>query len=137
MLLAVVAGIGFGVYFVALRMANPLGVFMPMTLARVGSLVTCGVTFAWLRVRGGAGTRVRLNGSAMLWGLSAGALDTSGNLLFIAATRAGRLDVAAVLASLYPASTIALAGWVLKERLMNRQWWGMAVAVAAVILITV
>ena len=62
--------------------------------------------------------------------------DTSGNLLYVAATRAGRLDVAAVLASLYPASTILLAGWVLHERLTRRQGVGMAVAVVAVALIT-
>jgi drug/metabolite transporter (DMT)-like permease len=64
-------------------------------------------------------------------------MDTSGNLLFIAATRAGRLDVAAVLASLYPASTILLAAWTLHERPTRRQGWGMAVAVAAVVMITI
>jgi drug/metabolite transporter (DMT)-like permease len=63
-------------------------------------------------------------------------LDTSGNLLFIAATRAGRLDVAAVLASLYPASTILLAAWMLRERPTRRQGLGMAVAAAAVVMIT-
>ena len=65
-----------------------------------------------------------------------GLFDTSGNLLFVSATRAGRLDVAAVLASLYPASTIVLAGWLLKEKLTQRQVWGMGIAVGAVVLIT-
>ncbi len=133
--LAVVAGVGFGVYFVALRMANPLGVYMPMALARVGSLVTCGLTFVVLAMRGNAGGAA-MNQRAVWWSLSAGALDTSGNLLFVAATRAGRLDVAAVLASLYPASTIVLAAWLLKERLSHRQVVGMVVALGAVILIT-
>jgi len=63
-------------------------------------------------------------------------LDTSGNLLFLAATRAGRLDVAAVLASLYPASTILMAAWVLRERPTLRQGLGMAAAAVAVVMIT-
>ncbi len=137
--LAVIAGIGFGVYFTALRMANGLGVLMPMTLARVGSLLTCSVMLGVVAMRGG---RVRepgvlwVNRRAAMWAVAAGALDTSGNLLFVAATRVGRLDVAAVLASLYPASTIVLARFVLKERLHTRQVWGMAVAVLAVVMIT-
>jgi drug/metabolite transporter (DMT)-like permease len=133
--LAIVAGIGFGVYFVALRMANPLGVFMPMALARVGSLITCGVIFLFLAMRGQTGGEA-MNSKAVWWALGAGALDTSGNLLFVAATRVGRLDVAAVLASLYPASTIVLAGWLLHERLSRRQWVGMAIAACAVVMIT-
>ena len=71
------------------------------------------------------------------WALAIALGDTTGNLLFIAATRAGRLDTASVLASLYPASTILLAGALLKERPTARQGWGMAVAALAVIMITV
>jgi drug/metabolite transporter (DMT)-like permease len=56
-------------------------------------------------------------------------------MLFVAATRVGRLDVSAVLASLYPASTILLATWLLKEHLTRRQVVGMGVAVVAVVLI--
>jgi len=136
MVLATIAGIGFGVYFVSLRMANPLGVFMPMTLARIGSLITCGLTFLFLTARGATGEG-RITTRAAVWTLSAGALDTTGNLLFVAATRAGRLDVAAVLASLYPASTIVLAGWLLHERLSRRQWLGMSIAACAVVMITI
>jgi drug/metabolite transporter (DMT)-like permease len=136
MVLAIVSGIGFGVYFVALRMANPLGLFMPMTLARIGSITTCSLIFLVMAFRGGT-SGATMNRKAVLWALGTGVLDTSGNLLFVAATRAGRLDVAAVLASLYPASTIVLAGWLLKERLSRRQGLGMAVAAAAVVMITV
>lgn len=136
MVLAIVAGIGFGVYFVALRMANPLGLVMPMTLARACSLITCGLTFLFLSARG-VTVGSRMTTKAALWALCAGALDTTGNLFYVAATRAGRLDVAAVLASLYPASTIVLAGWLLHERLSRRQWLGMAIAACAVVMITV
>ena len=71
----------------------------------------------------------------MIWVLSTALFDTSGNLIFIAATRAGRLDVAAVLASLYPASTILLAARVMKERPTRRQALGMVAAGIAVVLI--
>ena len=82
------------------------------------------------------GEKFRLTRVMMAWTMGAVLLDTAGNLLFIAATRAGRLDVAAVLASLYPASTILLAAWTLHERPTRRQGLGMAVAAAAVVMIT-
>lgn len=136
--LAISAGIGFGVYFVALRMANPLGVFVPLALARTGSLTTCGLALLVLRLRGGVEDRNsdRINRSAALWALSVVLLDTGGNMLFVWATRLGRLDVAAVLASLYPASTILLAAWRLHERPTRRQIAGMVMAVAAVVMVT-
>ena len=139
--LAVVGGVGFGLYFAGLKFANPLGVFEPMALARCGSLVTCLVLLLVLRERGardrGARDRGWLTGAGWFWAAGVAVLDTGGNLLYLAATRAGRLDVAAVLASLYPASTILLAATVLGERPGRRQVIGMAVAVAAVVLVTV
>ena len=87
--------------------------------------------------RGKAGdVPVRLGRRAAGFAMGTALLDTSGNLLYVAATRAGRLDVAAVLASLYPASTILLAAWTLRDRPTRRQGWGMAVAAAAVVMIT-
>lgn len=129
--LAIGAGAGFGIYFVALKYAGSGGVIWPMATARMGSISACLLILLALR---GAGT-VRTSRKVIGWVLSTALFDTSGNLIFISATRAGRLDVAAVLASLYPASTILLAAWVMKERPTTRQAWGMAVAVAAVVLI--
>ncbi len=131
MWLAIAAGAGFGFYFVALKYAGGAGPVWPMAMARMGSISTCGLILLALR---GAET-VRVTRRVMVWVLSTALFDTTGNLLFVAATRAGRLDVAAVLASLYPASTILLAAWMLKERPTKRQGWGMVVAAGAVVLI--
>ncbi len=134
--MAVAGGVGFGVYFVALKFAGSAGVVWPLATARMGSLTVCSLLVLGMSV-GTTGSRVRLTRLVVGWALLAVLLDTSGNLLFLMATRAGRLDVAAVLASLYPASTILLAAWTLHERPTRRQAMGMAVAVAAVVMITV
>jgi drug/metabolite transporter (DMT)-like permease len=135
--LAVVGGVGFGVYFVALKFAGSAGLIWPLATARMGSLTVSALLVGGMSLRAKAGEdKVRLTRRVVVWALGAVLLDTSGNLLFIAATRAGRLDVAAVLASLYPASTILLAAWTLHERPTRRQGLGMAVAAAAVVMIT-
>ena len=138
MVLATLAGVGFGLYFVALKMASVAGLVWPMATARIGSISTCSVltVVLWIgsRRRGEAAERV-VNRRVALWVLGTALLDTSGNLLFMAATRAGRLDVAAVLASLYPASTILLAALTLREHPTRRQAIGMMTAVVAVVLI--
>lgn len=151
LVLAIVAGTGFGLYFIALKMAGAAGVVWPMATARMGSITTCSLLLLILTLTKAGGTG---NGPAVLvseapqasffglpkaaifWSLSTAVLDTCGNMFYISATRSGRLDIAAVLASLYPTTTILLAGIVLKERLSKRQGIGMAIAAAAVVMIT-
>ena len=135
MALAILSGAGFGVYFVALRFASTEGIFWPLATSRMASLTLCSLLLLTLRLRGVREPHT-FGRSAIDWTLGTALLDTGGNLLFIAATRAGRLDVAAVLASLYPATTILLAALALKEAPTRRQGLGMGLAVAAVLLIT-
>ncbi len=141
MLFAIAAGIGFGLYFVAMKMAGRGGLLWPMTTVRIGSATTCAIlVLATLRRRQCAGSHAPSTGylprKAVLWALGPAFLDTVGNLLFMAATRMGRLDIAAVLASLYPASTILLAAWMFHERPTRTQGLGMLVAAAAVIMVS-
>ena len=137
MTLATLAGVGFGFYFVALKMAGPVGIIWPMATSRIGSIAVCLLMLLEVGLRSAKGSveRVRLGRLAVGWTLGTALLDTSGNLLYVAATRAGRLDVAAVLASLYPAGTILLAALALGERPTRRQALGMATATLAVALI--
>jgi drug/metabolite transporter (DMT)-like permease len=137
--LAVIGGVGFGIYFTALKMAAAkTGVIWPLATCRIGSLAVCSLMLAGISLRAKAGgVQARVTRPVVLWALATALLDSSGNLLYIEATREGRLDVAAVLASLYPASTILLAAWTLSERPTRRQGLGMAVAAVAVVMITV
>jgi len=138
-ILALLSGTGFGCYFVALRFAGRGGLVWPVATARLTSVATCAILLLGLKLaqtRSVRGTSLAWGRSLLAWVVVTSVFDTAGNLFFLAATRAGRLDIAAVLASLYPASTIVMAAIVLKERLTRRQALGMGIALAAVFLIT-
>ena len=72
----------------------------------------------------------------LIFALVCGVLDTAGNVFILTGMRMGSLSVMGVLASLYPAGTIALAAIVLKERIALIQWIGMALAIAAIAMLS-
>jgi drug/metabolite transporter (DMT)-like permease len=129
LVLGALSGVGFGLQLVLLKLASGGGVLLAMTWTRAsGVLILLLVLLAM---------RPRAPRKSFLWiGILAGALDTVGNLFYIWSAQAGRLDVAALVASLYPAVTILLAGLVLREHPTRRQWAGMAMALAAVTLLS-
>lgn len=127
--LALISGVGFGAYLILIRMAGNATVFWPLATARAASSLSA-AAFA-LCFGGFTLPRRRSLGLSAL----AGVFDVSGITLFVIATRYGRLDVTAVLASLYPAITVILAHFVLKEELKPPQRLGMLAALVSVVLI--
>ncbi len=126
--LALFAGLGFGSFLVFMKQATQQAVYWPLAAALATSLVLAAIILL--------GQRGSLPPAGVLpVALAAGALDTFGNFFFILAAQRGRLDVAAVLSSLYPAFTVLLARLVLKERITRLQTIGMTTALIAVPLI--
>ncbi|MGB6743566.1 MAG: EamA family transporter [Terracidiphilus sp.] len=130
LLLGAFSGCGFGAQLILLKLASGGGVLWAMTWTRASGVAA--LLLVLLAMRPSAPR------NGFLWiSLFAGTLDTAGNLFYIMAARAGRLDVAALVASLYPAVTILLAAMALHEHPTRRQVAGMAVALAAVLLLSV
>ena len=137
--LAVCAGLCFGTMLVLMHIAASQGVFAALTAMRISSTSVAALSglALWMPQRRKAPAGPALpKGKMLLLAIFAGVLDTTGNLLYLFASLAGRLDVAAVLSSLYPAGTMLLAAWLLKERATRSQAAGMALALAAVVLIS-
>ena len=63
---------------------------------------------------------------------AAGIADIVANVVFLAAAHRGLLSIVAVVSSLYPASTVVLARFVLGERLHRLQLAGLALAACGV-----
>ena len=129
--LPLVAGVSFGVYLILFHNGSQNGLFWPMVSSRLAGVVTMMIYTLF--------TRQSFVPPKPVWPLLIlnGVLDVSGNGLYILAGQAGRMDVAAVLASLYPASTVLLAGLFLHERLNRLQLAGILTALAAIVLMTV
>jgi drug/metabolite transporter (DMT)-like permease len=128
--LALVAGAGFGGFLVFMHLGAEGGTFWPLAVARgTAFLLVLGVALT----RGGA--RWVPARAALPLVLLSGALDAGGNALFVLASQAGRLDVAAVTSSMYPASTVLLAAALLRERISRSQGAGIAAVLGAIALI--
>jgi drug/metabolite transporter (DMT)-like permease len=131
--LPLLAGIGFGSYFVVMHEATSTGsTIWPMVMSRSGGMALIAAYMLTAR------TSWKVEDSSVWPMLVAnGILDISGNVFFILAGQAGRLDVAAVLSSLFPGGTVLLAWIFLKERLNRSQWIGIGSALIAIVLMTV
>jgi drug/metabolite transporter (DMT)-like permease len=120
------AGLGFGLLFVALGQVPDDAGFWPLAASQAAALVTiCAIAVAlrapWIPTA-----------ASELWGAVAGLVATVAVLLFLLATQTGLLTVAAVLTSLYPAFTILLAAVVLRESIYRAQGFGLALCGVAV-----
>lgn len=126
---AVLAGVFFGAFFIVLGFAPAQGGFYPLLFARISSCAVIAVTALIAR------TRIWPQREARIVIVGAGVLDMTANMLYVATAHIGGVAVAAVLTSLYPASTVILAFVVLRERLRSWQTAGLLLAVTGVALI--
>jgi drug/metabolite transporter (DMT)-like permease len=129
--LPLLAGIGFGLYFVIIHGATRESALWPMVVSRSGGMLA--MTLFMLARR----DSWTVEKSAWPLLVMNGILDVSGNFLYILASQMGRLDVAAILGSLFPASTVVLAALILKERVSRLQSFGILLALIAIVLMTV
>jgi drug/metabolite transporter (DMT)-like permease len=128
-LLALVAAVGFGVFFTALDSVATDRPGWAITAARLGGVAV--ILTALLATR----TSLRGVGGSMPTLFAIGAFDITANTLFAIAATKGLLPVVAVGGSMYPVFTIALAHMVLGERLAFAQRVGVAMALVGVLLI--
>ncbi len=128
--LALLAALGFGLYFVFADWAAEESVPYAVATARGVSLLLALVAalFVGASLRPG---RPSLPALAVV-----GLCDVGANMLFSIATTRGYLSIVAVLAALYPVVTVALAAVVLHERVARTQRIGVAGALAGAALIT-
>jgi drug/metabolite transporter (DMT)-like permease len=129
-LVAVTAGSCFGLLFLCLeRTADGSGMW-PLLIARFASvplLLALVVAGRQRPVAPGTGLRI-----AVL----AGVFDMGANVLYLLAVREGLMSIVAVVVSLYPASTVAMAFAVDRERVTRWQSVGLGLAAAALVLVS-
>ena len=123
------AGLGFGLFFIALsRTSHGTGIW-PAFIARGSSLA------ALLLVMFASRRPLRLARASRMPAVAAGLADMGANILFLLAMRAGLLSISAVVASLFPAPTVVLARIFLKEKIPPARLAGLGLAIAGVALI--
>lgn len=130
MAIALLAGVGFGVLFVALDRTDPGSGLWPLVAARASSVPLL------LAIVAVTGARVGTQRRGLRLAVVAGALDMAANVLYLAAVRDGLLSLVAVVSSLYPASTVMLAFAIDRERVNRWQVLGMVLAAVALVLVT-
>ena len=127
--IAISAGLFIGVFLAALKQSSPSAGLLPLLSARVTSLAVLAALAFFLK------PPLTVGRDAISLIFLGGTLDIMASVLYVLAARRGMLTIAATLTSLYPASTILLARFVLGERLRAIQIAGLSCAGLGVALI--
>ncbi len=130
LLLALGAGIGFGLFYIAIARTSTGANLWPLVTARGASVS------ALLGVAGITRSAPSFGAARPLVIVGAGVFDVTANALYLFAVHGGLLSIVAVLVSLYPVATVLCSVIVLGERLRMAQLAGVGAATIAVVLIT-
>lgn len=131
LLLAVLAAIGFGTYFVCVDPAVEESVVWTLTIGRAVGVPPV-IAVILLRSRAanpGIGWRLGLGLCAV------GCVDLLATTLLALANNEGDVSIVSVMGALYPVMTVILAWIVLRERLARIQAAGVACALAGVLMV--
>ena len=125
------AGLGFGVLFAALGQVPDSAGLGPVVAAEAFAILAVIVLAALFR------QSWIPRDTSSLPAIAVGALAAGATVLFLLASQAGLLTVAAVLSSLYPAFTVLLAATILREPIRRIQALGLVLATVAVVLVAI
>ena len=123
------AGVGFGVVFILLAESSSGSGMWPVFIARCASVPVLAVAAV---VLGHSPRMVRADIAPVA---GAGLCDVGANALVVLAVRRGLLSLVAPVASLYPATTVVLARFVLHERIGRQRAGGLALGLVGLALI--
>lgn len=129
--LSILAGCGFGLFFIALARTSADGGLYPLIGARLASIT---VLAALLSARRSWAPIGRSQWPLLVVG---GVLDCAANSFYLLALETGSFTWVAAISSLYPVSTVLLARVVLNEKIMPVQILGLAMAGGALVLVAV
>ncbi len=128
--LPLLSGMCFAAFFIFLDRGSGQSILWPLVATRVSSITSL-LSFSIITRQPWIPTR-----DSWVPIIISSLLDSAGNALYAMSARMGRMDVAAVLGSLYPGSTVLLAWFILKERVSPLQMIGIVIALVAIVLIT-
>lgn len=127
--LSVLAGLGFGLFFVALARTSADSGLFPLVGARAASIGLLAVLLtlqrSWKRIERADFPSIGI----------AGVLDCSANALYLLALADGSVTWVAAVVSLYPVATVLLARVFLKEELSRVQIAGLVMASSALVFV--
>ena len=124
------AGLGFGLFFVAISRTSPSSGLWPLIASRSASvlIVLCAMALSKQPLALAKGGRLAT--------FAAGFADMGANICFLLASRAGMLSIVSIVSSLYPAPTVLLGRIVFKERIPPLRVAGLVLAIGGVVLIS-
>lgn len=125
-----VAGLGFGLFYVALSRPGVHSGFWPLVAARTASISMALVVMLFKR------EPLALGKGGLIPAIFAGILDMVANIFFVLASSSGMLSIVAIIVSLYPVPTVLMARLVFKERITPVRGLGLALSLAGLALIS-
>jgi drug/metabolite transporter (DMT)-like permease len=132
-LLAIVAAVGFGTIFVLIAEASTENIFWPAVALKGTTFVFMSVFMLFFARRIPKPWPVKVEWLPLLL---IGCFDVGANTTFALSSNHGQLSITAVVASMFPVTTVLLAYKFLGERLARLQLVGIVLALAGLALLT-